>query len=46
MALCAGAMRSSFSLAINRLGESGTDAKSLGLAIGFEFGPMTVTDWE
>jgi class 3 adenylate cyclase len=43
MTLCAGAMRSSFSLAIDRLSANGTDAKSLGLAIGFEFGPMTVT---
>lgn len=43
MTLCAGAMRSSFGLAIDRLAANGTDAKSLGLAIGFEFGPMTVT---
>jgi len=43
MTLCAGAMRSSFSLAIKRLKEKGTDATSLGLAIGFEYGPMTVT---
>jgi class 3 adenylate cyclase len=43
MTLCAGAMRSSFTLAIDRLSANGTDAKSLGLAIGFEFGPMTVT---
>jgi class 3 adenylate cyclase len=41
--LCAGAMRSSFNLALKRLGENGTDATSLGLAIGFEYGPMTVT---
>jgi class 3 adenylate cyclase len=43
MTLCAGAMRSSFKLAIDQLAANGTDAKSLGLAIGFEFGPMTVT---
>ncbi len=43
MTVCAGAMRSSFSLAIDRLFVNGTDAKTLGLAIGFEFGPMTVT---
>ncbi len=43
MVLCAGAMRSSFDLAIEMLGDEGTDAKILGLAVGFEFGPMTVT---
>jgi len=43
MALCAGAMRSSFNLALRRLKDNGTDATSLGLAIGFEYGPMTVT---
>lgn len=43
MTLCAAAMRSSFSLAIRKLKEAGTDASSLGLAIGFEYGPMTVT---
>jgi class 3 adenylate cyclase len=43
MTLCAGAMRSSFDVALKRLKESGTDATSLGLAIGFEYGPMTVT---
>ena len=36
-------MRSSFDLALAKLKEKGTDASSLGLAIGFEFGPMTVT---
>lgn len=41
--LCAGGMRSSFDLALTKLKEYGTDASSLGLAIGFEFGPMTVT---
>jgi class 3 adenylate cyclase len=43
MTLCAAAMRSSFELAIDRLAANGTDARSLGLATGFEFGPMTVT---
>ena len=41
--LCVAAMRSSFQLALNRLNANGTDATSLGLAIGFEYGPMTVT---
>lgn len=43
MTLCAGAMRSSFGVALDRLAASGTDARELGLAIGFEFGPMPVT---
>jgi class 3 adenylate cyclase len=43
MTLCAGAMRSSFNLAIGKLKNGGTDASSLGLQIGFEYGPMTVT---
>lgn len=41
--LCAGALRSSFDLAIEMLGDEGIDASSLGLQIGFEYGPMTVT---
>ena len=41
--LCAGGMRSSFELAISKLKANGTDASSLGLAIGFEYGPMNVT---
>jgi hypothetical protein len=41
--LCAAAMRSSFDLAIGRLKANGTDASSLGLAVGFEYGPMNVT---
>jgi len=41
--LCAGAMRSSFDLAIELLTKAGTDATSLGLQVGFEYGPMTVT---
>jgi class 3 adenylate cyclase len=43
MTLCAGAMRSSFKLALTKLLNSGTDATSLGLGIGFEYGPMNVT---
>lgn len=43
LTLCAGAMRSSFKLALAKLRDKGTDATSLGLAIGFEFGPMTAT---
>lgn len=43
MTLCAAAMRSSFDIALKRLKEKGTDASSLGLAVGFEFGPMNVT---
>jgi class 3 adenylate cyclase len=43
MTLCAGGMRSSFDLALTKLKEKGTDASSLGLGIGFEFGPMNVT---
>jgi class 3 adenylate cyclase len=43
LTLCAAGMRSSFNLALSKLKEKGTDANSLGLAIGFEFGPMNVT---
>lgn len=43
LTLCAGAMRSSFKLALDRLKSKGTEAGSLGLAIGFEYGPMTAT---
>ena len=43
MTLCGAAMRSSFDLALEKLDEDGTDASALGLAIGFEYGPMTVT---
>lgn len=41
--LCAGGLRSSFNLAIEMLGDEGIDVASLGLQIGFEFGPMTIT---
>ncbi|WP_050385832.1 transcriptional regulator [Bradyrhizobium pachyrhizi] len=43
MTLCAAAMRSSFDLALKRLKDKGTDATGLGLAIGFDFGPMNAT---
>jgi len=43
MTLCAAAMRSSFRLAIEKLKGAGADATSLGLQIGFEFGPINVT---
>jgi class 3 adenylate cyclase len=43
MTLCAAGMRSSFDLALSRLNANGTDASSLGLAVGFEYGPMNVT---
>jgi len=43
MVLCVAGMRSSFDLAVAKLKEAGTDASSLGLQIGFEYGPMTAT---
>jgi class 3 adenylate cyclase len=43
LTLCTGGMRSSFDLAITKLKNGGTDASNLGLAIGFEYGPMNVT---
>jgi hypothetical protein len=43
LTLCGGGMRSSFNLALLKLKENGTDASSLGLQIGFEYGPMNVT---
>jgi len=43
MVLCAGGMRSSFNLVLNKLIAAGSDASSLGLQIGFEYGPITVT---
>jgi hypothetical protein len=41
--LCAGALRSGFNLALDRLKVNKVDIEGLGLAIGFELGPMTVT---
>ncbi|MCK0195462.1 transcriptional regulator [Ancylobacter sp. 6x-1] len=41
--LCAGALRSSFDLALERLQANGIDTDDLGLAIGFEFGPTAIT---
>jgi class 3 adenylate cyclase len=43
LTLCTGGMRSSFDLALAKLKENGTNASSLGLGIGFEYGPMNVT---
>lgn len=42
-ALCAGALRSSFDLALEKLKADGVDIAGLGLQIGFEYGPMTVS---
>ncbi len=41
--LCAGGLRSSFDLALERLEENDVDIDDLGLAIGFEFGPGSIT---
>ncbi|WP_241974765.1 adenylate/guanylate cyclase domain-containing protein [Paraburkholderia sp. BL17N1] len=41
--LCAGALRSSFDLALEKLGDNGVDTEGLGLAIGFEYGFMAVS---
>lgn len=41
--LCAGGLRSSFELALEKLDESDVNITGLGLAVGFELGPMTVT---
>nr|WP_166175725.1 adenylate/guanylate cyclase domain-containing protein [Altererythrobacter segetis] len=41
--LCAGALRSSFELSLDKLEEEAIDVAGLGLAIGLELGPMTVT---
>jgi hypothetical protein len=41
--LCSGALRSSFELALDMLEAEGLDVDGLGLAIGFEFGPIALT---
>jgi len=41
--LCAGALRSSFACAIAHLINKGVDTDNLGLAIGFELGPLSIT---
>lgn len=41
--LLSGALRSSFNLALERLKANGYITGDIGLAIGFEYGPMTVT---
>lgn len=40
---CAGALRSSFETAISHLQAEGADTDDLGLAIGFELGPVTLS---
>lgn len=41
--LCAGALRSSFACAVAYLINKGVDTDNLGLAIGFELGPLSIT---
>src|SRR5260370_38297722 len=41
--LLAGGFRSSFELALEKLSEKGYETGNLGLSIGFEYGPMTLT---
>jgi class 3 adenylate cyclase len=41
--LCVGALRSSFELALEMLEDEGVKTGSLGLAIGFEYGPTATT---
>ncbi|KVW83226.1 adenylate/guanylate cyclase domain-containing protein [Burkholderia cepacia] len=41
--LCAGALRSSFNLALEKLRDAGVDTDGLGLAIGFEYGFVAVS---
>lgn len=42
-ALCAGALRSSFDLCLELLGQNGVSCSGLGLAIGFEHGPLAIS---
>lgn len=42
-ALCAGGLRSSFELALEKLQENDIKTGSLGLAIGFEYGPTVIS---
>ena len=41
--LCAGAIRSSFDLAIEKLTDEGIDVQGLGVQIGFDIGPISTT---
>lgn len=41
--LCAGALRSGFERALEFLDEKGVDVDALGLAIGFDLGPLSLT---
>lgn len=43
MTLAAGALRSSFDLSLSRLRRRGIDVEGLGLAIGFEYGPIAIS---
>ncbi|MBC9081089.1 hypothetical protein O0J72_18860 [Stenotrophomonas sp. Sm3212] len=42
-AQCAGALRSSFSTALEQLSAEGAEVAELGLAIGFELGPLAIS---
>src|SRR5439155_13986671 len=41
--LCAGALRSGFELALEKLQAEGWETGSLGLAVGFEYGPTSTS---
>jgi class 3 adenylate cyclase len=41
--LCAGGLRSSFALALSELAAAGVETGALGLAVGFEYGPMSIS---
>lgn len=43
MTLCAGGLRSSFDLSLERLAKRGIDVANLGLQIGFEYGPLAMS---
>jgi class 3 adenylate cyclase len=43
MTLCAGGLRSSFDLSLERLQKRGIDVANLGLQIGFEYGPLAIS---
>ncbi|HEX7115624.1 MAG TPA: adenylate/guanylate cyclase domain-containing protein [Steroidobacter sp.] len=43
MTLCAGALRSSFDLSLERLQQRGIDVANLGLQVGFEYGPLAIS---
>lgn len=41
--LCSGGFRSSFNLALKELAKAGIDVKNLGLQIGLDFGPISIS---